>query len=483
MKQLIMLAGVLVFTTVQTNAQSNAGASFRELIAKTIRHRHSGAKRVLVSKPLRAANYDWNATGANWDFLDSTFFQYNSQGMITLKTTGADATDLTNRETTTYDADYRITESLSEYYDAGLNQWVFLQRNTLTYDAQGSTLSDEYANYNANTSQWELVSGGLSTYSYNAQNQITEHISQVYDYDAASYMYDVREFNFTYNPFGNPLSWEEQLWDGSQWQNAARYTYSYDVNGFPLEAEIFEWDEDAQEYVPSQQFADLQWYNWNGDFDNSLPAYILVLYYVEATSSWEMDSRITYTYGANNSVEELEEKNVGNVFLNDFRGTQNFDAQGRLTLDRGEDWYMAASAWEISYEQANTYTYDGDDNLVQEINRQYDVNDAVLVNNKRHDYASYQDFDNTTSMNEQTDRSLQLYPNPMKESTTVLFNNLNGIPERVCLTDLSGKQVKTIAIAGESSVVINRDELKTGMYLVQILSGSKVLGQARLLID
>jgi hypothetical protein len=483
MKQLIMLAGAFVFTTLQTMAQSNASVSFRELIAKSIQHHHSGPNRTLVSKPLKAANYDWNATASNWDFLDSTFFQYNSQGMITLKTVGADATNLTNRETSTYDANYRITESLSEYFDTGLNQWVFLQKNTFSYDAQGNTLSDENANYNASTSQWELFSGGLNTYSYNAQNQISEQISQVYDYDAGSYGYDSREFNFTYNAFGNPLSWEEQLWDGAQWQNASRYTYSYDVNGFPIEAQVFEWDADAQEYVSWQLFSDLEWYNWNGDFDNSLPAYILTSYYNDVTSSWEIDSRINYTYGVNNSVEEIDQKYVGNVFINDFRGTQNFDAQGRLTLDKGEDWYVAASAWEISYEEANTYTYDGNDNLIQEINQQYDLNEALLINTKRHDYASYQDFDNTTSISEQNVESLQLYPNPMNESTTVLLNNLNETPERIQLTDLSGKDVKTIVVTNETSVVINRDELKAGMYLVQVLSGGKILGQTRLLID
>jgi hypothetical protein len=71
----------------------------------------------------------------------------------------------------------------------------------------------------------------------------------------------------------------------------------------------------------------------------------------------------------------------------------------------------------------------------------------------------------------------------MNESTTVLLNNLNGTPERIQLTDLSGKQIKTIVVTDEVSSVINRDELKAGMYLVQVLSGSNVLGQARLLID
>jgi hypothetical protein len=71
----------------------------------------------------------------------------------------------------------------------------------------------------------------------------------------------------------------------------------------------------------------------------------------------------------------------------------------------------------------------------------------------------------------------------MNESTTVLLNNLNETPERIQLTDLSGKDVKTIVVTNETSVVINRDELKAGMYLVQVLSGGKILGQTRLLID
>jgi hypothetical protein len=121
MKKTLLLAGILSLTALQVIAQNQPRPSFAELIAK-LPQQSSGPNRVNVSRPLKSANFNWNTSGSNWDAIDSSFFTYNSQGMVTERSNGSDAATLTYREATTYDANFRLTEFLTQSYDAGLSR-------------------------------------------------------------------------------------------------------------------------------------------------------------------------------------------------------------------------------------------------------------------------------------------------------------------------------------------------------------------------
>lgn len=482
MKKSLFLAGILSLTALQAIAQNQSGLSFADLMAK-IPQQSQGPSRVNVSRPLKGANYNWDSNGANWMAIDSTFNTYNSQGLITQESNGSNASTLTNRQTTTYDANYRITESLTQNYDAGLSVWVNQSKETIGYDAQGNMTSHEYFSYNVGSGTWGLNSGNLYANTYDGQNQLLGRTTQSYDFVSATYVNDYREINYTYNPFGNPLFWNEEEWDGSQWVPTANYYYTYDANGFPTEAEVREWDAATSAFIPSQKYTDVQWYNWVGNMDDGLVAYTLNWVYNTTTSAWDTLGQTTTTYGAYNSSVQFDEVYSNGAFVNDFRYTTNYDYQGRTTLQGGEVWNTLTSAWEINWQEVNNYTYDVNDNLTQRINQYWDQTSMMLVNNIRNDYADFQTFDNTTGLFSNEAGSLSVYPNPMHESVTISTAQLTEKATMIQLVDLNGTVVKTIDNISGSTTEITRDDLKSGLYFVQVKSGSTVLAMTKLLVD
>lgn len=482
MKKTLFLLGILSFATLQAIAQNQSWLSFADLMAK-IPQQSQGPNRVNVSRPLKGANYTWDAMGSNWIAIDSSFFAYNSQGLITERSNGSNATTLTYRETTTYDADFRITEYLTQTYDAGLSVWVNQSKQTKSYDTQGNLTSDEYFSYDAGLAVWELNSGNLYTNTYNGQNQLLGRTTQTYDFNTSTYLNDYREINYTYNPFGNPTFWNEEEWDGSQWVPSANYYYTYDGNGFATDAEVRQWDATTSSFIPVQKYTEVEWYNWVGNIDEGLLAYTLNLGYNTTTSAWDTIGQTTFTYGVNNSSVMLDEDFVNGSFINSYRSTENIDYQGRTTFMSDENWNTTTNAWEIAWEEANIYSYDVNDNLTQRINQYWDQNAMILINSVRNDYADFATFDNTTGIAVNQLGILSVYPNPMHESVTVSTAQLTEEVTMIQLVDLNGVVVKSIDNITGTTTEITRDGLKAGLYFVQVKSGSSVLAMTKLLVD
>jgi hypothetical protein len=107
----------------------------------------------------------------------------------------------------------------------------------------------------------------------------------------------------------------------------------------------------------------------------------------------------------------------------------------------------------------------------------------MLVNNIRNDYADFQTFDNTTGLFSNEAGSLSVYPNPMHESVTISTAQLTEKAMMIQLVDLNGTVVKTIDNISGSTTEITRDDLKSGLYFVQVKSGSTVLAMTKLLVD
>jgi aminopeptidase N len=73
------------------------------------------------------------------------------------------------------------------------------------------------------------------------------------------------------------------------------------------------------------------------------------------------------------------------------------------------------------------------------------------------------------------DFSVEIYPNPAKESVSVLFNPLNRV-EEVIVFDLSGKVVKA-AVSQKSSneIQINTSQLSVGSYILEVHSEQQII--------
>jgi len=76
-------------------------------------------------------------------------------------------------------------------------------------------------------------------------------------------------------------------------------------------------------------------------------------------------------------------------------------------------------------------------------------------------------------LTDKTVEKLLIYPNPMMDKTNVKFPNQTNQKYRLVVVDASGRVVRIIENITNDNVIINRDQLKPGIHIIN-LSGEKI---------
>ena len=85
-----------------------------------------------------------------------------------------------------------------------------------------------------------------------------------------------------------------------------------------------------------------------------------------------------------------------------------------------------------------------------------------------------------TGINENADvSSVSIYPNPANDALTIKLDAAKNEKTIVSIYDMLGKELKNVEIGNSDQTIINTSDLKPGMYLCKILSGTNQ--QSRLL--
>ncbi|MFA9214091.1 MAG: T9SS type A sorting domain-containing protein [Candidatus Methylacidiphilales bacterium] len=87
-----------------------------------------------------------------------------------------------------------------------------------------------------------------------------------------------------------------------------------------------------------------------------------------------------------------------------------------------------------------------------------------------------------TSINEVLANNVKLYPNPTNDYTVLAFNN-NAASHNVAILDLAGKVVRTYNNYELSTLKIERNELKAGIYFVNITNSNNQTATVKLMIQ
>ena len=75
----------------------------------------------------------------------------------------------------------------------------------------------------------------------------------------------------------------------------------------------------------------------------------------------------------------------------------------------------------------------------------------------------------------------KIYPNPMNEITTIELNKIYG-KTQLELFRMDGKLIKQVTDSNKKIINFNRDNLKSGIYILKISADSKLIGASKLLI-
>jgi hypothetical protein len=79
--------------------------------------------------------------------------------------------------------------------------------------------------------------------------------------------------------------------------------------------------------------------------------------------------------------------------------------------------------------------------------------------------------------------SLELFPNPMDETSTLKVNNKYNTKINISLVDPTGRVVRDYGQLTTESLTITKNELSSGIYFIQITDDSRVLNRERLIVQ
>ncbi|MBI5540552.1 MAG: T9SS type A sorting domain-containing protein [Bacteroidia bacterium] len=78
---------------------------------------------------------------------------------------------------------------------------------------------------------------------------------------------------------------------------------------------------------------------------------------------------------------------------------------------------------------------------------------------------------------------ITLYPNPFRSTVTIEINSkIDVLGTELMIIDLTGKEVKTIPV-DKYKIIVNKDELKSGLYLYELRKSNKTLNSGKFIIE
>jgi len=181
----------------------------------------------------------------------------------------------------------------------------------------------------------------------NAKQKRTSKINVLVDYEVVDSIVStfsdgkIKKYKFGFNSNGNMTSYLIENWDGTNWVNSARRTYTYDSN--------------------KNLITDLS-ETWSG-------------------TNWVNTFRYTHTYDSSGNVtSDLRENSYGGVLVNSNRYTYTYDNNGKLLSYLDESWNGVQ--WEINWK--STYIYDSNGNMISYLDEYW--NGTEWENTERETY-------------------------------------------------------------------------------------------------
>ncbi len=270
------------------------------------------------------------------------------------------------RQTNTIDASGYLIETLDESYSPTPGAWQPSSQFNYTNNATGQEMQNSYYYWSQSTNAWVLSSVSQST--YNAKSKLTSRLKQSMNlgtlvnnqlennvYDAKGFLISDetklwnngawklnRASTYTNNNVGDPLIYQSQTllsgsmqndiqvlytwqskgnpsemilkqWTGGLWENSLKAVVVYDIFGFVITEEIYEWVNNKWEMDERYQFTNYP----DGKMD----------YYISEVlngSTWEKDQKVTYEWFgmAPTGIRELTEELMQPAVYFDLSGNQ-----------------------------------------------------------------------------------------------------------------------------------------------------------------
>ncbi len=456
MKNLISILSILLIVLIGFTAiaQKPEQMVFKERLSDRKSHHfnewksksHKDAKQTkgLISKPGNSENYYWFET--EWEHSSNTEYSYNTKGFL--------------------------TERLQTNATSGENQ----NKNTWAYDSHDN--QTENIGYNWNDIDWEIYGGHKNLYTYDANGNITENVTQYWEEDnwtnSSKDIYD-------YDNNGVKIGRIHQEWENNSWANEWKITYATNNQGEWIEIIDSEWENNSWVYIYRE--TDIVWHNWelwqrssyksqvwnvqwinfekyNATFINDDYVGVYLRY---ENNIWVNYRRETYTKSQTERIRIYEYfENKG--WANSSRHSQFFDEYESYTGSRDESWEN--DEWVVSGEWSNTYTYNENNDITEEIFMIWNPDTLDLENFQRHVYSNFQYFE--SGVNDIISLSnVKVFPNPVGDILNIEIQNKNLTEAVFQIMNITG-QIVYEGIVSNQLTSKDIKSLSTGVYILHI---------------
>ena len=386
----------------------------------------------------------WDTTNLVWVYNDSIAFSYNGSGKKTIETVYGQTGGALYKTTNSYNISNNLTQNLIQTWNGTM--WVNNYHTTYSYNGFGQKIEAINQHWNTTLNNWE--NNERTSYSYNSLNLLSQDVYEPWDSGISNWINSSKD-DYTYNPDSQLIEILAQVWN-SGWEYLSKTTYGYNGAGEVDSSTVYTYNFTLLVWEPSYQNINYSWYHWIGSILNS-----------------------------NNKIAGyLQQQWILGNWENYLREAHSYDAFANDTNYLSESWN--GGAWVTQYETRDTYTYDSNYNITQDIEEDWDVVTQQLKKAWKYDYSNYIVL---TGLNEAKKNPLQIlvYPNPFKTESTVLLNETVKEPSTFFIYNVMGQQVAAITFSGDM-IHLKRNGLESGIYFFTIISGNKILGRGKISI-
>lgn len=377
----------------------------------------------------------WEGFGMWFPFekIESTYNEDNLP--IEVINSYADEEQLTpsDRETFTYTEEGQLDELTSYFWEGG--EWLAMTLSSYAYDDQDNISEITISFYNEMTENFDVF--GLQSYTYNETGGLTEILSS--GWNGTDWVNSTR-LTYTLNDDNLVLLEEFSVWlmGDASWQVFTSNAYTYNAAGLETEVIYSQWNESQEVLIPEAK--DVRTYD---SMDRLASEEFL--FWDATQSDWI------------------------NLYLDSYE----YDPAGNLAVVIYQYWDEDAAEYVIEGMEVSTFNndYPSENIMSPEWHREFAnhmiLNSTYTEGSMGGDFEESIDFFYTlfdvVSVKEASQNAFSVYPNPFRE--TIRFAGAEDV-QRFTLYDLQGRVLLQKQLAGAREVY--PDKLPAGMYVYQI---------------